>query len=152
MAFDAFLKLTDIKGESQVKGFEDQIQIESFHWGVAQEGGIPTGGGTTGGVVSRKDFLFTAGSSKASPQLFGALVTGEIIKEGLLTLRSASGGGEGTNFSTIKLTTVQLSAYDQAGSDDGATPMDEFSLRYQKIEFTYDGEQASFDFLKNVKG
>ena len=54
MAFDAFLKLTDIKGESQVKGFEDQIQIESFHWGVAQEGGIPGGGGTSGGVVSRK--------------------------------------------------------------------------------------------------
>jgi type VI secretion system secreted protein Hcp len=150
MAFDAFLKLTDIKGESQVKGFEDQIQIESFHWGVALEGGIPTGGGGTSGIASRQDFLFTAGSSKASPQLFAACVTGELIKEGLLTLRGA--GESPSNFSTIKLSTVQLSSYDQAGSDDGASPVDEFSVRYQKIEFTYNGEQASFDFLKNVKG
>ena len=148
MAFDAFLKLGDIKGESQVKGFEDQIQIESFHWGVAQSGTIG-GGGAGAGIASRQDFLFTAGSSKASPQLFIACVTGENIKEGLLTLRTAAESP--STFSTIKLTSVVLASYDQAGVDDGA-PMDEFSLRYGKIEFTYNGEQESFDFIKQVKG
>lgn len=149
MAFDAFLKLGDIKGESQVKGFEDQIQIESFHWGVANSGGIGGGGGSTGGVTTRQDFLFTAGSSKASPELFLACATGENIKEGLLTLRSA--GASQVPFSTIKLTTVVVSAYDQAGSDDGSNPVDEFSLRYGKLEFTYDGVKAAFDFI-NLKG
>lgn len=144
MAFDAFLKLTDIKGESQVKGFEDQIQIESFHWGVANSGSF-SGGGGGAGVASRQDFLFTAASSKASPKLFVTCVTGKHIKEGLLTLRSA--GGSQTTFSTIKLTDLLISVYDQAGSDDGATPMDEFALRYSKIEFAYNGESASFDFL-----
>ena len=148
MAFDAFLKLGDIKGESQVKGFEDQIQIESFHWGVAQSGTIG-GGGAGAGIASRQDFLFTAGSSKASPRLFLACVTGEHIKEGLLSLRTAAQSP--STFSTVKLTDVILAGYDQAGVDDGA-PMDEFSLRYGKIEFTYNGEEASFDFLKNVKG
>ena len=149
MAFDAFLKLGDIKGESQVKGFEDQIQIESFHWGVAQSGTIGGGGGGGAGIASRQDFLFTAGSSKASPQLFIACVTGENIKEGLLTLRTAAESP--STFSTIKLTSVVLASYDQAGVDDGA-PMDEFSLRYGKIEFAYNGEQESFDFIKQVKG
>lgn len=148
MAFDAFLKLGDIKGESQVKGFEDQIQIESFHWGVAQSGTVGGGGGGTG-QASRQDFLFTAGSSKASPHLFIACVTGENIKDGLLTLRTAAESP--STFSTVKLTNIVLASYDQAGVDDGA-PMDEFSLRYGKIEFTYNGEEASFDFLKNVKG
>ena len=149
MAFDAFLKLTDIKGESQVKGFEDQIQIESFHWGVAQSGTIGGGGGGGAGVASRQDFLFTAGSSKASPELFLACVTGENIKDGLLTLRSA--GGSPTTFSTVKLTNVIVSGYDQAGSDDGASPMDEFSLRYGKVEFEYNSVKAGFDFTTNKK-
>jgi len=148
MAFDAFLKLGDIKGESQVKGFEDQIQIESFHWGVANTGTIGGGGGGAG-VPSRQDFLFTAGSSQASPELFIACVTGEHIKEGLLTLRSA--GQQQTAFSTIKLTDVVIAGYDQAGSDDGAAPVDEFSLRYGKLEFTYNAVKAAFDFIKNVK-
>jgi type VI secretion system secreted protein Hcp len=150
MAFDAFLKLGTIEGDSQVKGFEDQIRIESFHWGVANASSGTIGGGSAGGVASRQDFVFTAGSSKASPELFGASVTGEHIKEGLLTLRSA--GGQQTNFSTIKLSDVTVAAYDQAGSDDGSGPMDEFALRYAKLEFTYDGVKSSFDFLKNVKG
>ncbi|HWL32133.1 MAG TPA: type VI secretion system tube protein Hcp, partial [Gaiellaceae bacterium] len=144
MAFDAFLKLTDIKGESQVKGFEDQIQIESFHWGVAQSGTIGGGGGGGAGIASRQDFLFTAGSSKASPELFIACVTGENIKEGLLTLRSA--GQQQATFSTVKLTNVIIAGYDQAGSDDGANPMDEFSLRYGRIEFEYDTVKQGFDF------
>lgn len=144
MAFDAFLKLGDIKGESQVKGFEDQIQIESFHWGVANSGTIGSGGGGGAGVPSRQDFLFTAGSSKASPELFSSCVTGENIKEGLLTLRSA--GQQPTTFSTIKLINVVVSGYDQAGSDDGAAPVDEFSLRYGKVEFTYNSVKQSFDF------
>jgi type VI secretion system secreted protein Hcp len=145
MAFDAFLKLTDIEGESQVKGFENQIPIESFHWGVAQSGTLGTGGGGGAGIASRQDFLFTAASSKASPDLFLSSVTGKHIKEGVLTLRSA--GGSQTNFSTIKLSNLLIAAYDQAGSDDGDNPMDEFALRYSKIEFTYNGETASFDFL-----
>jgi len=144
MAFDAFLKLGDIKGESQVKGFEDQIQIESFHWGVANSGTIGSGSGGGSGVPSRQDFLFTSGSSMASPELFIACVTGENIKEGLLTLRHAAGSP--TTFSTVKLTNVVVSGYDQAGSDDGAAPVDEFSLRYGKVEFTYNSVKQSFDF------
>ena len=149
MAFDAFLKLGDIKGESQVKGFEDQIQIESFHWGVANSGGTSTGGGAGAGVATRQDFLFTAGSSKASPELFIASVTGEHLKEGLLTLRQS--GAEQSAVSTIRLTDVVIAAYDQAGSSDGDRPMDEFALRYSKLEFTYAGVKQSFDFVKQTK-
>ena len=145
MAFDAFLKLDGIKGESQVKGFEGQIQIESFHWGVAQSGTGTIGGGGGGGRATRKDFLFTAASSLASPILFVTCANGKHIKDGVLTLRS-SGGQSQTNFSTIKLTDLLISAYDQAGDEDGSVPMDEVSINYTKIEFTYNGVTEDFDF------
>ena len=38
MAVDIFLKLGDLKGESQVKGFEDQIQVLAWSWGMSQTG------------------------------------------------------------------------------------------------------------------
>lgn len=149
MAFDAFLKLTDpdIEGESQVKGFEDQIEIRSFHWGVSNNVTFGTGGG--GGVVGRasaQDLLLTTDSSKASPELFIACATGENIKEGLLSLVSA--GGSPPPFATVKLTNAFVVAYDQAGVGESGNPMDEFALRYAKIEFTYNGVKASFDYVK----
>jgi type VI secretion system secreted protein Hcp len=144
MAFDAFLKLDGIKGESQVKGFEGQIQIESFQWGVAQTVTTIGGGGSGAGRPSRSDFLFTAASSSASPLLFINSVTGTHIKEGVLTLRSA--GGSQTNFSTIKLTDILISAYQQAGDEDGSVPADSAALNYTKIEYAYNGVVQDFDF------
>ena len=38
MAIDSFLKLGTLKGESVVKGFEDQIQLLSWGWGMTQSG------------------------------------------------------------------------------------------------------------------
>ena len=150
MAFDAFLKLGDIKGESQNDKHKDEIQIESFHWGVANATSGSGGGGTSAGRASAQDFLFTAASSKASPELFIACATGEHIKEGLLTLSSA--GESQTTFSTIKLFDVTVSGYDQAGDDDGGNPVDEFSLRYDKVEFTYNTVKATYDFQTGKKG
>jgi type VI secretion system secreted protein Hcp len=144
MAFDAFLKLDGIKGESQVKGFEGQIQIESFQWGVAQVVTNIGGGGTGTGRPTRSDFVFTASSSNASPLLFVNCATGKHIKEGVLTLRSA--GESQTNFSTIKLSNLLISAYNQAGDEDGSVPMDEVALNYTKIEFAYNGVVQDFDF------
>jgi type VI secretion system secreted protein Hcp len=150
MAFDAFLKITDpnIKGESQVKGFEDQIEIRSFHWGVSTNVTFGTGGGGTSvGKASAQDLLLTADSSKASPELFIACATGDSIKEGLLSLRS----GGGTTFATVKLTNVFVVAYDQAGVGESGNPTDEFALRYGKIEFTYNTVKETFDFTTNQK-
>lgn len=144
MAFDAFLKLDGIKGESQVKGFEGQIQIESFQWGVAQLITGTVGGGGTTGKPTKSDFLFTAASSGASPLLFVTCASGKHIKEGVVTLRSA--GESQTNFSTIKLSNVLISGYRQAGDEDGSVPMDEVGLNYTKIEFAYNGVVQDFDF------
>jgi type VI secretion system secreted protein Hcp len=153
MAFDAFLKITEpnIKGESQVKGFEDQIEIRSFHWGVSNNVVFGTGGsGATVGKASAQDLLLTADSSKASPELFIACAAGDHIKEGLLSLRS--GGASQTTFATVRLTNVFVVAYDQAGVGESGNPTDEFALRYGKIEFTYNAVKETYDFQTLKKG
>src|SRR4051794_13400535 len=93
MAFDAFLKLEGIPGESLDKQYTEWIEVESFSWGVAQ---VTTGGGAssaTGGAGAGKaafqDLHFVTNFSKASPELFKRCATGEHIKTGVLAVRKA---------------------------------------------------------------
>ena len=58
MAFDAFLKIEGIEGESTDKTHPGEIEIGSYSWGVEQPGSVGGGGGGTGRVVAQ-DFHFT---------------------------------------------------------------------------------------------
>jgi type VI protein secretion system component Hcp len=84
MAFDAFLKLDGIQGESTVKGHEGEIELDSFSFGLTNPGG--------GGRPVFQDFHFTSKVGKQSPQLFLACAQGTKIRSGLVTLDSVSGG------------------------------------------------------------
>ena len=150
MAFDAFLKLDGITGESNDENHKDEIEIESFSWGLNVP--IATGGGSGGATAGRasfQDFSFTAKSSKASPLLFSTAASGKHINQGLLTLRGAGAGGQATEFYKVKLTDVIISLYSQGGSVEGDHPLDEFALNASKIEVNYDGVVRTWDIGGN---
>ena len=56
MAYDSFLKIEGIKGESLDSKHKDEIEVLSFSWGATQPGAFGGGGGT--GKVSAQDFSF----------------------------------------------------------------------------------------------
>ena len=165
MAFDAFLKIEDsqgnilIKGESTDKGHPDEIEIDSFSWGVTQTATAGGGGGGAGGKAVAQDFHFTAPTTKASPNLMLACATGRHFPAALLTCRKA-GGTSQVEFLKIKLTDVLVSSYALGGSPNGEAPVpeDQFSLNFVKIDFLYTvdrtGEvvETTFDFTANLSG
>jgi len=53
MAVDMFLKLGDIKGESQDLAHRDEIDITNWGWGLSQTGSMHSG---TGGGSGKADF------------------------------------------------------------------------------------------------
>jgi type VI secretion system secreted protein Hcp len=144
MAFDAFLKLNGIKGESADDKHRDEIEIESFSWGLSNAG-TTLGGGGGAGRASFQDFSFTAGSSKASPLLFEYCATGKHIQDATLTLRGAGEAGQAQEFYVVKLEDVLVTVYTQGGAAEGDHPMDEFALRYQEIDVNYDGIARHYD-------
>jgi type VI secretion system secreted protein Hcp len=85
MAFDVFLKLDGIQGESTVKGHEGEIELDSFSFGLTNP--------AAGGRPVFQDFRFTSKVGKHTPQLFLACAQGAKIRTGLFTLDSVSGGG-----------------------------------------------------------
>ena len=152
MAFDAFLKLDGIKGESQDSKHKDEIEIESFSWGVTQSGTLAFGGGAGAGKAQFQDFHFTTNVSKASPQLFVKCATGEHLKDGTLTLRKAGGDGRGVEFYKITLSDVLVSSYQNGGSAGGDVPTDQFSLNFTKIAYSFSTQNADGQIGETING
>ena len=156
MAFDAFLKIEGIQGESSDKTHPGEIEIESFSWGVSNTGSVVVGGGAGAGKAVSQDFHFATSLSKASPSLMLACATGRHFPTATLTCRKAGGSGQ-VEFLKIKLIDALVSSYQTGGVTDGdaAVPTDQFSLNFAKIDFLYTvartGEQieTTFDFSAN---
>ena len=136
MAFDAFLKLDGITGESQ-----EGIRLQSFSWGVSNSSSIATSGGGAGaGKASFQDFSFTSAVGKQSPQLFLSAVEGSHIGSGTLTIIDK------VEPITIKFSEVFISSYKL---DEGAiklsegvnaapqlgAPMESVSFNFARVEF-----------------
>ena len=154
MPFDAFLKIDGIEGESLDKQHKDEIEIDSYSWGVAQTGTGGSGGGGGAGKAVLQDFHFSAKLSKASPNLMLACATGKHFKEATLTCRKAGGGG--FEFLKIKLSDILVSGYSPDSSSGGDQPEESWSLNFVKIDFLYTvqrtGEivETSFDASRNT--
>jgi type VI secretion system secreted protein Hcp len=135
MAFDAFLKIDDVEGDSDDRNHKGEIDVHSFSWGESQAATGGTGGGGGSGRVSFQDFQFTMSVNKASPVLMAACATGKHFKEAKLTCRKAGGGG--VEFLTIKMNDILVSSYQTAGSAGDDIPADEIALNFAKIEVAF---------------
>lgn len=133
MAFDAFLKIDGIPGESPDAKHKDEIQLESFSWGATQTGTMAFGGGGGSGKVAMQDFHFVMKANKASPKLLLTCATGEHIKKAVLTCRKA--GKDQQDYYKVTLTDVLVSSYQAGGGGD--LPTDQISLNFAKVEFEY---------------
>ena len=157
MAFDAFLKIDGIEGDSSDKSHPGAIVVRSFSWGLTNTGSSGGGGGGGAGKAVAQDFHFAMATSKASPELMLACATGKHIRDATLTCRKA--GGDSLEFLKIKLTDVLVSRYDLAGAGESEdTTMDSLMLNFVKIDFLFTvprtGEtvEAAFNFATNTGG
>jgi type VI secretion system secreted protein Hcp len=162
MAFDAFLKLEGVDGESKDDSHGGEIDVLSYHWGVSQSGTGGKGGGAGAGKAQVSDFSFVHKIDKASPILFQDCCTGTHIPTGLLTCRKA--GGTQLEYLKYKFTDVMVTGVRPGGSSQGSDeiPLEEVTLNFAKCEIDYqpqgaDGQadggpvHGGWDLSKNVK-
>lgn len=133
-AFDYFLKLDGIPGESTDAKHKGEIDVMSWSWGESQPAPPVSGGGAGAGKVSMTDLHVSANLSKASPQLLLACASGTHLKSAVLTGRKA--GKAQAEFLTFTLGDVLVSAY-QTGGATAEAPLDSISLNFSKIEMIY---------------
>ena len=139
MAFDTFIKIDGIPGESMDEKHKDWIEIISFSHHVEQPASSTASsvGGATAERVNHGTFNIVHQMDKATPKLFEACCTGKHIKE--VTIEFCRAGGDKVKYMEIKLEQVLVSSVSESGSSSGETgfPADAISLSYGKIKWTY---------------
>jgi type VI secretion system secreted protein Hcp len=137
MAFDAFLKIDGIDGESTRKGFEKQIPILSFSWGGTNPSTIGVTGGGGGGKGTLSSLNVMKKSDSSSPKFFQKCMEGEHIKKAALTLLKA-GGKEAVDFVKYELENVFIDSVQYSGAQGGDdAPMESISVAFGKVTYTY---------------
>jgi len=139
MAFDAFIKIDGIPGESSDDKHKDWIEILSYSMGITQptSGSASTSGGATSERAHFQDFSIVKALDKASPKIAQACAGGQHIKEVKVELCRA--GGDKVKYMEYKMSDCIISSFRPGGSAHGGEtlPLEEVAFNYGKIEFTY---------------
>lgn len=135
MAFDGFIKIDGIKGETADHKHKEEIEVFSYSWGCKQSGSSSSGSGAGAGKVQVDDFSFVKKYDKASPILFMKCCTGEHIKEANFTVRKA--GGEQIEFIKIKFTDVVITSIQTGGSGSDEIPMETIAFTFTQCHVDY---------------
>ena len=130
---DFFLKIAGIKGESQELKHKNEIEVEAWSWGLTNPGAAAPAGA---GKPTFQDFSFVKRVDRSSPRLALASATGEHIPQAILAVRRPT-GRVSFEFLKVTLSDVQVSGYQGTAEGTEAPPMDSFSLKFSKIEFSY---------------
>ena len=140
---DYYLKVDTIEGEAEAKGFEKQMQIESWSFGATNSGSSSLGTGMGTGKVSMQDFHFVIQNGKASVQLFLATCKGNHIPQAILSCRKTGGDGSPYTYYKVTFGDLVLSSFQTGGSNgSGALPMEQVSFNFTKITHEYFQQKA----------
>lgn len=156
---DIFIKIDGIKGESRDAKHKDEIDVESFSWGMTQGGTMHKAGGGGAGKVQVEDLTFVHRVDGASPLLWLACMQGKHIKEATLTARKA--GEEALEYLKIKMSEVLVKSAQPQGSGEQDKTLESVSLNFAKVEVEFtpqgaDGKpggpvKGGFDIAANKK-
>jgi type VI secretion system Hcp family effector len=141
MAFDGFIKLDGIAGESLDQRHKDWIEIVAYNFGVNQStsASASSNGGAGSGRASLSDFSFSKRLDKSSARLFEASCSGEHIKE--LTLCLYRAGGEKLKYYEVRLEEVIISDFSQNG--ESGEPLEEVQINFGRINIVYTQQKRS---------
>ena len=158
-AYDAFLKIDTLPGESQDTAHKDWIDLSSWRWGDFTSSTAP--GGTMGGssAPARPDptLTVTMPVNRASPNLFLFHAMGKRLTKAVLAVRRPGAQGPTPDFLTITFDDFVISSYQSTWStkDPNLPPIDEITLKFYKVTIEYKDRSGRpvkviWDYKQNV--
>lgn len=129
---EMFFKLDGIPGESDTVGFENQIEIDSFSFGVTKAKDKP---------ASFSDVNVTRQSDTASPEFMFRAASGAAIPSGILSVRRT--GGDGNSFTYLKycFTNLRVTSFSQ-GASSSSRAAENIGLSYSTVSMSSFAQKA----------
>jgi type VI secretion system secreted protein Hcp len=136
MAFDAFLEIEGVAGESQRAGHEGQIELMSFSWGASNPVSITTGSGLGAGKVNVSSFNFMKYTDGTSPTLFQKCCNGKHFPKAKVTFYKAAGDDGALDYLVYEFEGVFVDSIQWSGGGEGI-PMESVSFTFEKCTINY---------------
>jgi len=139
MAFDAFLKINGIPGESTDDKHKEWIEVLSYSHNIHQPASATASsvGGATAERVQHGDFSLVKQLDKSSPKIMETCCTGQHLKD--VSLELCRAGGDKVKYMEVKMEEVVVSSVAPGGASEGSGgfPTEQVTLNYGKIKWTY---------------
>jgi type VI secretion system secreted protein Hcp len=139
---DYFLKVQAkragrLKGESVAPGHEDDIDVDSWRWGVQASSAL----GSTQATARRSytGLTIVKRIDCASTALLSALATNDEIKEAVLTMRKS--GGDAVDYFLLTLKEARVTQIEHGATEDGGTN-ETVTFAFRKVEVEYRKQQV----------
>src|SRR5579872_334882 len=154
MANDIFLKIGDIRGESQADEHKGEIDILSWAFGMSNTTNLKGPG--VHGRASVRDLRLTKYIDAASADLWLGCCLGTVFDKAKLTLRTA--GGKPLDTVVIEFEQIAVSMVDTSGGGGETRMTETITLNFAKFKMDYSkvvgdkGEKAgnmSYDIPQN---
>jgi type VI secretion system secreted protein Hcp len=131
MATSYYLDLTpnSVQGESLTQ--QNQVDVLSWSWGgstTVSAGGVT---GLSAGKPNLSDLHLVKNYDKASPQIFKAMVTGQVLKSAVLTGYKTTGQSKLGMFLRLTLTNLLVTSLQDSASSESV------SFAYQIVKSEY---------------
>ena len=137
MAYDTYLKIAGVEGESSAAGFEKQIEVDSFSWSLSNPSTMnSTGSGLAAGRVNLSSFSIAKRLEKSSARLFAACCQGEHFDKMELMVRKATGKGGQDVYLTYTFHSVLVESVSWSAAD-GQVPQEVVTFAFAKVEIEY---------------
>ena len=138
MAVEMFLKFKEeVPGESQAKGHEKEIHVQSFKFGASNPSSVSSG--TTGsgaGKVDVHELKVQKEVDLSSAVLFQKCCEGTHFEEATLVLREA-GGSEPVEYWTMSMKQVFVDQISWNAVEQGGKPGEDLHLSFAECKITY---------------
>jgi type VI secretion system secreted protein Hcp len=139
MAFDCFMKIEGMPGESTDSKYQSWQQLDSYSFGVVQpsSGSQSTGGARTVARASHQNFSVVKDMDKATPKLVDFCNKGNHIKEIKIEV-CRQVGNEKQKYLEFTLSDVLVTSVTPLGSlGEGALPKESVSFDCGKFQMKY---------------
>jgi len=159
MAYDMFIDIDGIPGESLDKTYKDKIAVYNYSFGVAQVGTFAYNSGGGAGKSEFQTLNFTKFTDSATHLLFLYCANGTHIPKAQLFIRKA--GGTQKEFLKVLITDVIVQSFQNVGNGTDEQPLEQIALGFSSIKVSYakqkqDGSMEAFkdagwNLKENVK-
>ena len=143
-------KFGDIKGETSIDSYVDQVELGSFQWGVGVGVSSPSSSSNnerSTGQPSFSEAVVTKSFDLASCQFMQKCAQGDEMKVELTFLKSA--GGQNKPYMLVTMENVLISGFSL--SSGGDMPSESISLNYTKFQVTYISQSTNSDLAGKDK-